>query len=134
MLRDAYGLPATAASPDTLAIYDHAVRAFLEWGRDSTELFQAAVRKDPEFALAQAGLAISLMADDRFEDAWTAIALARAAAARGTSERERGHVEALALIVDGQLAAAEQRMREHLAAYPGDLFIAQRLYFVWFFQ
>jgi tetratricopeptide (TPR) repeat protein len=134
MINDAYGLAATTSSASALDAYNRAVQAYLEWSRESTELFQSAVRDDPRFALAQAGLAVSLFADERFDEARAATAAARAAVARGASERERGHVEALALFVDGRLGDAEALMREHLAAYPDDLFIAQRLYFVWFFQ
>jgi tetratricopeptide (TPR) repeat protein len=134
MMTDAYGLAATTSSASALDAYNRAVQAFLEWSRESTALFQAAVRDDPRLALAQAGLAVSLHADERFDEARAATAAARAAVAGGTSERERGHVEALALFVDGRLGDAEALMREHLAAYPDDLFIAQRLYFVWFFQ
>src|SRR5437868_7006630 len=133
MMNDAYGLAATTPSSSALDAYNRAVQAYLEWSRESTDLFQVAVRDDPRFALAQAGLAVSLFADERFDEARAATATARAAVA-GASERERGHVEALALFVDGRLGDAEALMREHLAAYPDDLFVAQRLYFVWFFQ
>jgi tetratricopeptide (TPR) repeat protein len=134
MLTDAYGLPATTASADALDTYNRAVQAFLEWSRESTPLFESAVRQDAGFALAQVGLAVSLFADERFDEARAAAAAARAAAAWGVSERERRHVEALALFVDVRIPEAERLMREHLAAYPDDLFVAQRLYFIWFFQ
>jgi tetratricopeptide (TPR) repeat protein len=43
-------------------------------------------------------------------------------------------VEALALLVTSHPAQTERAMREHLAAWPGDRLIVQRLYFVWFWQ
>src|SRR4051794_26521820 len=103
MMMDAYGLPATTSSPAALDAYDRAVRSFLEWGAESTALFQAAVRHDPQFALAWAGLAVSLFADEEFEAALKAVATARAALGPTVTERERRHVEALALSVEGKL-------------------------------
>src|SRR2546422_1051217 len=50
------------------------------------------------------------------------------------SDRERTHVEAVALLVTGHVAEAETALRAHLEAHPRDLVIAQRLYFVWFWQ
>src|SRR5438477_12702668 len=120
MMNDAYGLAATTPSSSALDAYNRAVQAYLEWSRESTDLFQVAVRDYPRFALAQAGLAVSLFADERFDEARAATAAARAAVARTASERERGHVEALALFVDGRLGDAEVLMREHLASYPVD--------------
>jgi len=55
-------------------------------------------------------------------------------AVAAASERERSHVEGLALLVGGRTADAERVMRDHLARYPRDLVIAQRLYFILFWQ
>jgi tetratricopeptide (TPR) repeat protein len=91
------------------------------------------VERDPDFALAHAGAAVCYFLDERFPDARAAAERARAAAGHATS-RERGHVEAMALLVAGRSDLAERAMREHLAAYPRDLAVAQRLYFIWFWQ
>ena len=40
----------------------------------------------------------------------------------------------MAQLLAGRPAQAERAMREHLAAYPRDLAVAQRLYFIWFWQ
>ncbi|MGH7332585.1 MAG: hypothetical protein ACREKS_07510 [Candidatus Rokuibacteriota bacterium] len=50
------------------------------------------------------------------------------------SPRERSQIEALALYVNVQMRDAEAVMRQHLADHPRDLMVAQRLYFIWFFQ
>jgi tetratricopeptide (TPR) repeat protein len=133
MRRDAYGLPVTTASASALEIYDRATGGLLGWDASALELFRSAAAQDPAFALAHAGAAVCLFLDERFAEAREAAKAARAAAGAQTS-RERSHVESLALLVEGTVREAEQAMREHLAEYPRDLLVFQRLYFVWFWQ
>ncbi|HXG16914.1 MAG TPA: hypothetical protein VNK50_11735 [Calidithermus sp.] len=132
-MRDRYDLPVSTTSVAALAAWDAGARALLGWEAAALDHFRAAVAHDPGFALAHAGAAVCLFLDERFDDARQAAAAARAAAA-GQSAREQGHVEALARLVTGQVREAEQAMREHLEAWPRDLVVAQRLYFVWFWQ
>jgi predicted Zn-dependent protease len=40
----------------------------------------------------------------------------------------------MALLVSGKPPDAERAMKEHLAAFPRDLTVLQRLYFIWFWQ
>jgi tetratricopeptide (TPR) repeat protein len=133
MMRDDCGLPVTTASPDALERYERGAQGLLGWDRSALDHFGAASDHDPGLALAHAGRGVCLFLEERFEEARTAVARARGAAA-GQSERERSHVEALALLVTGNTADAERAMREHLAAWPRDRLIIQRLYFVWFWQ
>jgi tetratricopeptide (TPR) repeat protein len=133
MLRDQFGQSLTTTSPVAVEAYDRAVTSFLEWSASSVERFQAATAEDPQLAVAHAGLAVGLFMDERFAEARAAAQTARVVSA-AASERERAHVEALALFVEVRIPAAEARMREHVRRYPRDLMIAQRLYFVWFFQ
>jgi tetratricopeptide (TPR) repeat protein len=132
-MNDGYGLPVTAASPAALAAYDRAVDGFLGWDGQALELFRAAAAEDPGLGLAHAGAGIALFLEERFEEARAAMERARSAAG-GQTPRERSHVEALGLLVGGKPADAERAMREHLDAYPRDLIILQRLYFIWFWQ
>jgi tetratricopeptide (TPR) repeat protein len=133
MLRDQFGQPLTTASAAAVEAYNRAVTGFLEWSASNVEAFRAATAEDPQLAVAHAGLAVSLFMDERFAEARTAAQTARAASAVA-SERERAHVEALALFVEVRIPEAETRMRQHVRRYPRDLMIGQRLYFVWFFQ
>ncbi|HEV8309630.1 MAG TPA: hypothetical protein VGW35_18360 [Methylomirabilota bacterium] len=133
MRRDAHGLPLSAASATAAETYDRAVTALLGWEDQALGLFQTAAAHDPGLALAHAGVGVCLFFDERFAEARAALETARAAAA-GVTERERGHVEALAHLVGGRLPDAERTMRAHLAAFPRDLVVAQRLYFIWFWQ
>ena len=132
-MNDRYGLAVTTALPAALAAYDRAIHDFLGWDAQALGRFQAAAAEDPGLALAHAGAGLALFLEERFEEARAAMARAQAAV-DGQSPRERGHVDALALLVAGKNAEAERAMREHLDAYPRDLLILQRLYFVWFWQ
>jgi tetratricopeptide (TPR) repeat protein len=130
---DRYSLPVSAGSSQALEAYDRAVHGLLGWDGEALALFRAAGEADPGLALAHAGAGVCLFLEERFDEARAAIETARAAVA-GQTPRERGHVEALALLVSGKPADAERAMREHLDAYPRDLLVLQRLYFVWFWQ
>jgi tetratricopeptide (TPR) repeat protein len=132
MPNDAYGLAVTT-SPDALATYDRAVRALLGWQADALDLFRAATALDPGLALAHAGAAVCLFLEERFAETKAAGEAARAAAA-GQTERERSHVEALTLWTSGRVDEAVTAMRAHLTAFPRDVMVVQRLYYIFFWQ
>ena len=132
MPTDAYGL-ATTTTPEALATYDRAVRALLGWKADALDLFRSATARDPGFALAHAGAAVCLFLEERFAETRAAAEAARAAVA-GQTERERGHVEALTLWTSGRPDDAVRAMRAHLATYPRDVMVVQRLYYIFFWQ
>jgi tetratricopeptide (TPR) repeat protein len=133
MHRDAYGLDITSDSDRARQTYDRAVRALLGWEAGTLELFREATTHDPGLALAHSGAAVCLFLEERFGEARAATETARAAVA-GQSARERGHVEALALWTSGNLVEAERHLRAHLAAFPRDIVVVQRLYMLWFWQ
>ena len=133
MDRDAWGLPVTTTSIEALAHYDRGARGLLGWEASALDEFQEATRHDPNLAVAHAGAAVCLFLEERFAEARAAAETARAAAAT-QSERERGHVESLALLVSGRPPDAERAMRAHLGAHPRDIVVLQRLYYVWFWQ
>jgi tetratricopeptide (TPR) repeat protein len=132
MPNDAYGLPVTT-SPDARTTYDRAVRALLGWQADALDLFRAATALDPGLALAHAGAAVCLFLEERFGETKAAGDAARAAAA-GQTERERSHVEALTLWTSGRVDDAVTAMRAHLVAFPRDVMVVQRLYYIFFWQ
>jgi tetratricopeptide (TPR) repeat protein len=133
MPTDAWGLPVTTSFVSALEHYDRGVRGLLGWEATALGEFEHAIREDPRLALAHAGAAVCLFLEERFAEARTAAEAARAVAADATP-RERSHVEAMALLVAGKPPDAERAMREHLASFPRDLTILQRLYFIWFWQ
>src|SRR3990167_7918303 len=127
MRHDAYGLPVTTSCVSALESYARGVEGLLGWRADALEQFRAALARDPALALAHAGAAVCLFLEERFAEARAAAEAARAVAADATP-RERSHVEAMALLVAGKPPDAERAMREHLASFPRDLTILQRLY------
>ena len=131
MRSDAYGLPVSTADPEALALYDRAVHALLSWHADALPLFRAAAERDPGLGLAHAGAAVCLFLEERFPETKAATEAARTAAA-GQSERERSHVAALTAWTSGQVPEAERLMRAHLATWPRDAMVLQRLYYVLF--
>jgi tetratricopeptide (TPR) repeat protein len=133
MHTDAWGLPVTTSSTRALERYDRGIRGLLGWEACAFDELEQARREDPGLALAHAGSAVCLFLEERFADARAAAEAARQAVS-GQSARERSHVEAMALLVAGKPPDAERAMREHLATYPRDLAVLQRLYFIWFWQ
>ena len=132
-MRDGAGLTVTTATPAALEAYERGREGLLGWDRSALDQFRAATAHDPDLALAHAGAGVCLFLDERFEEARAAIEAARRTVA-GQSERERSHVESLALLVTGKPPDAERAMKEHLAGHPRDLVVLQRLYFIWFWQ
>jgi tetratricopeptide (TPR) repeat protein len=132
-MRDLHDLPVSTPSTAALEAYDRGADALLGWDARALEHFETGTRHDPGLALAHAGTAVCHFLDERFEEARAAAEAARGAAA-GQSERERRHVEAMALLVTGKVREAEAAMREHLDAHPRDLLVFQRLYYIWFWQ
>ncbi len=133
MTQDVHGLAVTTRSSGALEAYDAATVGLLGWDASALDRFRAAATHDPQLAIAHAGAGVCLFLDERFDEARAAIESARTAVA-GQSERERSHVEGMALLVTGKPREAEAAMRAHLLTWPRDLLIAQRLYFIWFWQ
>ena len=131
--RDAYGLPITVSSPRALELYDAGVRELLQFGSAAPELFARAVEIEPEFALARGMVATCHLLAEEGAAARAEIASAQRDAARLTT-RERRHLRALALWIEGQAASAEALMHESLAETPRDIVLLQRLFFTYFWQ
>ena len=131
--KDAYGLEVSTSDRAAVDAYDRGVRALLGFGADTIECFRAAVAADPDFALARAGLAVSLYLLEKIPEGRAQIELATGVAA-SLPPRERRHVEALALWVAGRGNEALPLMKALLAEHPRDLLLMQRLYFIYFWQ
>jgi tetratricopeptide (TPR) repeat protein len=134
MPNDRYGLPVTTVAPQALEAYDAGVEAALGWRANALDLFREATRLDPSLAVAHAGAAACLFLEERFGEARAAGEAAQAAATPAVSARERSYVHAVTLWTAGKVPEAEDAMRAHLAEYPRDLAIIQRLYFVFFWR
>ena len=116
---DRFDLPVTAASNAAVADYVAAVDLLLSANVGAEELLDRALAADPDFALAQIARARVLQLQARMAEAREAAGAARALAER-LSARERGHVEAVALSVEGRGGEAMAAVRAHAAEYPRD--------------
>jgi hypothetical protein len=122
MLRDRYGLPASTVSRVALEAYVDGVDRLLSASVGADERFERALAADPGFALAHIGRARSLQIQARIPEARSAAARARELAAP-LGRRERDHVEALAIGIDGDGAEALAAIRAHLAGFPRDAMV-----------
>jgi tetratricopeptide (TPR) repeat protein len=118
-IKDRFGLPVTAASPRAVEDYTAAVDLILSANAGAEALLDRALAADPDFALAHIACARLLQVQTRGSEARAAAAKARALADRLTP-RERGHIETVALAVDGDGPAALRRLEAHVEAHPRD--------------
>ena len=123
-LADRYGLPLSTASSVAADAYVKAADQLLAAGADLLAGFDAALDLDGGFALAEIGRARCLVTYGQGAQAKASAARARDLAA-GATRRERGHVEALALAVEGRGAEALAAIKVHLAEFPRDAMVLQ---------
>ena len=89
----------------------------------AAEAFERAIAADPDFALAHIARARIHTFYQQGDVARKKAALARELVARNGSERERSHVETLALAIEGQLPAAIGSALKHIEAFPRDAIV-----------
>jgi hypothetical protein len=117
---DRYGLPISTSSDTAAVAYREGIDLTLAAWSGAGAALETAIAADPDFALPHIALARVHATYGRGEAARAAAATARClVAARGT-ERERSHVEAVALTVEGQAAKALDRALDHLDSWPAD--------------
>jgi hypothetical protein len=119
---DRYGLPLSTPSSAARDAYSDAVDRLLAAQAGAEQRFADALAADPAFALAAIGRARVLAVCGRAAEAREAAAVARKLVA-GATRRERQHVEALALAVEGRGADALAATRAHLADFPRDAMV-----------
>src|SRR5438477_9678421 len=118
-LTDRFGLALTTDSPHTVESYIRAVDLMLSANAGAGTLLDAALDADPDFALAHIARARLCQVQARIPEAKEAATRARDLAERVTP-RERGHIETIALVIDGLGAEAMARLEAHIAEYPRD--------------
>jgi tetratricopeptide (TPR) repeat protein len=123
MLQDRYGLALSTSSEAAAAAYRDGIDLMLAAWPGAEEALDAAIAADPGFALAHAARARMhyFYADGRAAKAKAATA--RELAARNGSEREKSHVEVLALGMEGQPVKSLERALAHLDSWPRDAVI-----------
>ena len=124
MLDDAYGNPVGTISAEARDAYNLGVSRFLGAELGVSNAFQAALRADEGFALAHVGLARDMQLRGQPERVRASLGQARALAL-GLSERERSHINASALLLEGKAALARAAVYEHVESWPADVMIAQ---------
>jgi len=117
---DRYGLSLSTASSEAAKTYRDGIDLLLSAWPGAAEAFDGAIAADPEFALAHIARARVHSFYQQGEAARKAAALARELVARRGTARERGHVETLALAVEGNIPAAITAALKHLESWPRD--------------
>jgi tetratricopeptide (TPR) repeat protein len=118
-LKDRFDLPVTTSSAATLADYVAAVDLLLSAWPGAELRLDRALAADPDFALAHIARARLLQLQARMPEAKEAATRARSLAHRLTA-RERRHIEAIGLSIDGAAGQALAAVQEHVAEYPRD--------------
>jgi len=116
-MQDQFGLPLTTASQEAAETYNRAVDLMLSANTGAEALLDAALAADPEFALAHIARARLCQVQARIPEGKEAAAKARILSERVTP-RKRGHIETIALAVDGAGAKAMMQLEVHVADYP----------------
>ena len=122
MRRDRYGLTIVTANDEAAASYQDGVDLHLSGNPGGEAALGKAIAADSGFALAPAALAVVLRDTGRRDEAKETANLARSLA-DGATRREKQHVEAIALLADGDGPGSFALMEEHLAEFPRDALI-----------
>jgi tetratricopeptide (TPR) repeat protein len=124
---DRYGLALSTNSSDAADVYREGIDLMLSAWPGAAEAFDRAIKADGDFALARVARARVHSFYQQGEAARQQAALAREAVTRRGSEREKSHVETLALAVEGNLPAALASAQKHLEAFPRDAVVMSLL-------
>ena len=121
--QDRYGLTLSTSSAEAAAAYREGVDLLQAAWTGAAEAFEQAIAADPDFALAHIARARIHTFYQQGDVARQKAALARELVAKNGSERERSHVETLALAIEGQLPAALSSALAHIEAHPRDAIV-----------
>jgi len=119
LLKDRFDLPVTCAAPAAVQDYVTGVDLLLSAWPGAEVLLDRALAADPDFALAHIARARLLQLQARMPEAKAAAADARSRADRVTA-RERRHIDAIALSINGAAGEALAMVRAHVGEYPRD--------------
>src|SRR5467141_2432313 len=121
--QDRYGLALSTASSEAAKTYRDGIDRLLSAWPGAAEAFDRAIAADREFALPLIARARIHTFYQQGDVARKKAALARELVARKGTERERSHVETLALAVEGQIPAALAAALAHLETAPRDALV-----------
>ena len=120
---DLYGLPISTQSEPAARAYRQGIELMLSAWPGASEAFDLAIERDPDFALAHAARSRLHLIYAEMPAAQEKATAARRLAARNATEREKSHVEILALTTEGQSARALENTLAHLEDWPRDALI-----------
>src|SRR6267142_1952650 len=116
-LTDRFGLSLSSVSAEAVASYVAGVDLLLSANVGAEAQLEHAVAADPNFALAHIARARMLQLRARMPEARVAAAQAKALC-EDVTPRERQHIDAIALVVDGAAVEALAMVRSHASEYP----------------
>ena len=119
-LEDRYGLPLSTSSDEAASTYREGVDLMLAGWTGTAETLERAIAADPDFALPHIARARVHAFYQQGDLARSKAALAREVVAKHGTERERTHVETLALAIEGRLPEAIASTLKHIEAWPRD--------------
>lgn len=119
-LEDRYGLPLSTSSHEAASAYREGVDLMLAGWTGTAEMLERAIAADPDFALAQIARGRLHAFYQQGDLARQKAALARELVANHGDDRERSHVETLALAIEGRLPEALASTLKHIDAWPRD--------------
>jgi hypothetical protein len=117
---DRYGLPLSTSSHEAASAYREGVDLMLAGWTGTAETLERAMAADPDFALPHVARARVHAFYQQGDLARQKAATARELVARRGTERERSHVETLALAIEGRLPEAIASTLKHIEAWPRD--------------
>lgn len=120
---DRYGLPLSTPSEAAAAAYRDGIDGMLSAWPGVTQALDSAIEADGEFALAYAARSRAHLIYAEMQPAREKAATARTLVARNGTEREKSHVEILALTTEGQPVKALELALAHLDRWPRDALI-----------
>jgi hypothetical protein len=122
-LEDRCGLPLSTSTHDAASAYREGVDLLLAGWTGTAEALERAIAADPHFALAHIARARLHAFYQQGDLARAKAAAARELVAKRGDERERSHVEALALAIEGRLPEALAATLRHIDAWPRDAIV-----------
>ncbi|MBO6893617.1 MAG: tetratricopeptide repeat protein [Roseibium sp.] len=121
---DAYGNALGTRSDRARDAYDLGVKRFLGAEPGVADAFNEALEADEGFALAHIGIAREMQLRSRPDLVKASLARARELVS-GSDAREKSHVNASALLLQGKSAEARAAVYEHVEEWPSDVMVAQ---------
>ncbi|WP_029583962.1 tetratricopeptide repeat protein [Bradyrhizobium sp. URHD0069] len=120
---DLYGLPISTSSDAAADAYREGIELMLSAWPGASQALELSIEAEPDFALAHAARSRMHLIYAEMPSAQEKAAVARKLVERNGTEREKSHVEILALTTEGRSAKALEMTLVHLDRWPRDALI-----------